>query len=190
MNVTLDHASHTYMVDGKPFSGPSVTQALAQCGLADYSFLDEEKRESCMARGTSIHWMCAIHDQGALNYRNLPHWMRPYRKAWMDFRKNTGFVPDMEWVEKSFVSPLGYCGTVDRKGHFGNFVYSVLDLKTGNVPAHARYQLALYAKAIRVINRIAVALRSDGTYTAKIYPTKELEYDYAIGCEAVRRFKP
>lgn len=190
--VFLDHEFHKYFVDGKPFPGPSVTQALAQCGIADFSFVDEEIRERSMARGQSAHWMLALHDQGALDYRRVPKAMRGYRKAWMEFRKNTGFTPERDWIERSFASPMGYCGTVDRKGSFldAKVGWCVLDLKTENVPAHAKFQLALYAKAIHVIGRIAVALRSDGTYTTKVYPVNELGVDYAIGIESVRRWRP
>lgn len=190
MTVTLDHESHVYTVDGQRFTGPSVTAALCQSGICDFSFLDEELRERSMARGTSVHWLTRLHDEGCLDYRRVPKAMRGYRKAWIKFRENTGFVPDPNWIERSFISPMGYAGTVDRKGSCAGMHYFVLDLKTENIPVHTKYQLALYAKAIHVLNRMAVALRSDGTYTVKIYPISELGVDYAIGVEAVRRWRP
>lgn len=191
MNVTLDHETHTYFVDGEPFKGPSVTQALAQCGLVDFSFVEEETRQRAMDRGTSVHWMTRLFDEGALDYRRVTKELKPYRRAWMEWKKASGFVPDRYWIERSFVSPLGYTGTIDRVGHLFDMSYAVVDLKSGtSIHPATKYQLAAYAHHAKVFRRIAVRLGGDGTYTVREYPFSEYQTDLAIFMEAVRRWQP
>lgn len=190
-SVTLDHETHRYYRDGELFQGPSVTGALSQCGLADFSFVDEEIRQRSMARGTSVHWACALFDQGALNHRNLPHALRPYMKAYKAWRKNSGFVPMQEWIEKSFISDLGFSGTIDRVGHLPGMRSVIVDLKTGtSVHPATKIQVAMYAHYAKVFRRMALLLRNDGTYSVREFPFSEFNIDLALGLEAVRRWKP
>lgn len=190
-SVTLDHETHRYFRDGVPFDGPSATAALAQCGLCDFSFVDEEIRQRSMARGTSVHWLTRLHDEGCLNYRTVPKRLRGYRKAWMEFRKSTGFVPDPFWTERSFISPLGFSGTIDRMGSFNGMRWATLDIKTGDgdVPEYTRYQLSLYCDETKTVERIGVKLHADGTYRVKPFPFSTFFTDKAIALEAVKRWR-
>jgi len=190
-NVTLEAESHRYFKDGVPFDGPSVTQALSQCGLADFSFVEEEMRQRCMARGTSVHWLTRLHDEGCLDYRRVPKALRGYRKGWMAFRKATGFVPDPFWTERSFISPLGFSGTIDRMGSFFGMRWATVDIKTGegDVPDWTRYQLSLYCEETKTVERIGVKLRPDGTYRVKPFPFSTFYTDKAIALEAIRRWR-
>jgi hypothetical protein len=191
MIVTLDHATHRYYRDGVLFQGPSVTQALAQCGLCDFSFVREEIRERSMSRGSSVHWLLALHDQGALDYRRVPKVFRGYRKAWMEFRKATGFVPDPLWTERSFISPLGFSGTIDRMGSLNGMRWVTLDIKTGegDVPEWCKYQLSLYCDETKTAERIGVKLRPDGTYRVKPFPFATFYTDRAIALESINRWR-
>src|SRR5271170_7195088 len=142
---------------------PSVTWILAQSGLCDFSHVEEETRRLAMDRGTSVHWMLQLHDQGALEYRKVPLKLRPYRKAYMDWRMASGFVP--EWIEKPFISHLGYAGTIDRTGTLpitGQYPHGsnvVLDFKTGGVQDWTRFQLAAYAMRMHANTSVAKTWR-------------------------------
>ena len=193
--ISLDQTTHTYSRDGVPFDGPSVTQALVYSGLADFSAVDEDVRQRAMQRGSNVHWMTALHDQGVLNYRKVPAPLRPFRKAYLAWRAASGFVPRKDWIERSFISDLGYAGTIDRVGDFNwtsgwSRSPAVIDLKSGSsIPVFTAVQLALYAHHVKVFRRIGVGLHSDGTYTTKEFPISDFQIDLAKGMEAVRRWK-
>lgn len=192
--ISLDPTTHTYYQDGVVFDGPSVTQALVYSGLADFSAVDEDVRQRAMERGSNVHWMLTLHDQGVLDYRRVPVPLRPYRKAYLRWRQDTGFIPRNDWIERSFVSHLGYAGTIDRIGDFTwingkNPGPAVVDFKSGSIPEFCRYQLALYANHAKIYRRIALCLRSDGTHTVKEYKFEDFGVDFAKGIEAIRRWR-
>lgn len=177
---------------------PSVTQILAAAGLCDFSFVDEEIRVASMQRGSAVHWMLQLEDEGKLNYRQVPLGLRPYRKAYLDWRNASGFAPEM--IEQQFISHFGFAGTLDRYGTFpktGMFPAgsrAVVDFKTGAAQDWVRYQLAAYSVRIhphpamaRTVRRIALTLRKDGTHQVKEFPAASWEHDFSVFIEAKRR---
>jgi len=173
---------------------PSVTQILARAGICDFSFGEEEIRVASMERGTSVHWLLQLEDEDALNYRQVPLRLRPYRKAYLDWKKASRFVPQL--IEYQFISHYGYAGTLDRFGYFDVPAMghaAVVDLKTGEIQDWVRYQLSAYAMRMhhipavaRTIRRIALALRADGTYRVKEFPRESWDVDWATFYEAKR----
>jgi len=176
----------------------SITQVLAKAGICDFSFVEEELRLYSMKRGTSVHWLTQLEDEGALNYRMVPRSLRGYRKAWNTWKKRSLFNPIL--IEYKFVSPFGYAGIIDRAGSFpATTMYlsgtsGVVELKTGEVPDWARYQLAAQAVGIerniavaRTIRRIALSLRPDGTYKIREFPLCTWDSDFAKFMHALRR---
>lgn len=195
--VLFDAAKHEYR-NSLGTLVPSVTQILAKDGLCDFSFVEEEIRVRAMERGTSVHWLLQLEDEGALNYRQVPIRLRPYRKAWLDWKRASGFVPEL--IEHQFISHYGYAGTIDRYGHFPptatwpNGSKAVIDLKTGEVSDWVRYQLVGYVMRMhpnpvmaRRIRRIAVALLANGTYSVREFPQSTWDSDWARFYEAKRR---
>lgn len=179
---------------------PSVTWILAQSGLCDFSFVEAEIRDRAMERGKSVHWMLQLEDQGALDYRRVPLRLRPYRQAYLLWKKASGFVP--EWIERSFISHYGYAGTLDRYGTLPATTMipvetqAVVDFKTtvGDVPNHTRFQLVAYAMRThahpgiaRRCRRIGLALHPNGTYGVKEFPVSTWDRDWAIFIQAKRR---
>lgn len=197
MSVLFDSATHQYRTAaGVPV--PSVTQIIAGAGLCDFSFVEEEVRIRSMERGTSVHWLLQLEDEGALNYRQVPIGLRPYRKAYLGWRRASGFLPEL--IEKQFISHYGYAGTLDRYGSFpptemfpmGS--WGVVDLKTGGVQEWTKWQLCAYSLAIhphpamaRTLRRIALSLHKDGTYQVKEFPSSTWEHDFAVFIEGKRR---
>ena len=195
--VLFDAASHSYRTaDGIPV--PSVTQILAKSGLCDFSFVEDEIRSRSMQRGNSVHWMLQFEDEGALNYRQVPMKLRPYRKAYRDWKLGSGFFPEL--IEEQFISHFGFAGTLDRYGRlpstwmFPAGSRAIVDFKTGEIQEWVRYQLAAYSIKIhshpamaRTVRRIALALRADGTYKVREFEAASWEKDFSIFMEAKRR---
>jgi hypothetical protein len=198
LTILFDRELHEYRdVQGRII--PSVTQILAYAGICDFSFVEEEIRIASMQRGTSVHWLLQLEDEGALDWRRVPIRLRPYRKAYQDWKKASGFIPDRNYIEKQFISHFGFAGTMDRYGAlppttlypFGSS--AIVDFKTGEIPDWVRFQLAAYARTIhenhqmaRNVRRIALALRSDGTYSVKEFPPQTFDYDWARFMKAKR----
>ena len=193
---TFDAEKHEFVRDGAVI--PSVTQVLVKAGICDFSFVEEEIRLRSMQRGTSVHWLLQLEDEGALNYRQVPRSLRGYRKAYLNWKRHSGFNPI--WVEKKFVSQYGYAGIIDRAGSFpATSMYlsgttAIVDFKTGEIPDWVRYQLAAYALAVepnlsmaRNLRRIALTLKSDATYKIKEYPLCTFDGDIARFIHELRR---
>jgi hypothetical protein len=192
--VYLDPATHTY-TDPSGAVVLSVTQILAKAGICDYSCVPQESRNRGMKRGTSVHWMLQLEDQGAINYRTVPKAMRGYRKAYCEWKRASGFNPLM--VEHSFIYG-DYAGTVDRAGSFpATTMYTsgtnaIVDIKTGTAaPDWTRYQLAAYAvgiigdqKLARFTRRIALLLTADGKYKVTEFPLCTFDIDWSKFCYA------
>ena len=191
----FDPETHIFTKDGARVF--SITQVLAKAGICDFSFVDEEIRNYSMKRGTSVHWLTQLEDEGALNYKTVPRSLRGYRKAWNAWKKFSLFFPIL--IEYQFCSPYGYAGIIDRAGSFpATTMYragtsAVVELKTGEVPDWARYQLAAQAVGIeqniavaRNIRRIAVSLRKDGTYNVKEFPLCTFDSDISKFFQALK----
>jgi len=144
-----------------------------------------------MKRGSSVHWMTQLEDQGALNYRMVPKALRPFRKGWNDWKKATGFKPIA--IEHIFTWDNA-AGIMDRVGTFPASTmhptgsHALIDLKTGHGPIQdwVRYQLSAYSvgwmqsvQLARYLRRIAVLLKPDGTYSVKEFPREDFDRDYS-----------
>jgi hypothetical protein len=176
----FDPVRHEFWQNGH--RKPSVTQVLAMAGICDFSCVDAELREYSMKRGTAVHWLTQLEDEGGLNYRTVPKNLRGYRKAFNTWKKRSGFL--VTQIETKFVSKFGFAGIIDRVGMFppNPFLQSastaVVDIKTGDIADWVRFQLTPYTVAAagdnptiaEGIRRIALRLFPDGTYKIKEFP--------------------
>ena len=181
--VQFDPVKHEFRRDGILF--PSVTQILRAAGKCNFDFVEQDVLIHAQNRGQSVHWMCQLEDQGALNPRKVPRSLRGYRKAWKAFKANCGFIPDPEWTERKFASGYWYAGIIDRAGILGN-TFAVVDLKTGSITDAARLQLTAYTLAIEPrpalaswIRRVAVRLNRNGTYNIREWDWRSYHQDLA-----------
>lgn len=195
----FDPVSHTY-TDSRGKNLPSVTWILSNGGLCDFSFVKREARLNAMMRGKNVHWTLQLDDEGVLNYRTVPAWLRPFRKAYRAWKTASGFVP--HHIEHMVVSPHGYAGMLDRTGSFPPTALfplgsvAIVDLKTGDgkVQEWVKYQLAAYLMALHVqvaqcrrYRRIGVALHSNGLYSVREFPVATLSHDFATFMEKKRK---
>jgi hypothetical protein len=144
-----------------------VTRALAIGGACDYSFCDEEAKW----RGGEIHRMTELYDRGTLNSKSVPVEIAGFLAAHMKFMRETAFIcTEIEREVKS--TKLGLRGRLDRYGLMKG-KRTVVDFKSGAVNPATALQLALYGNLYDAGNcsqRIAVQLKSDGTYSVKVFP--------------------
>jgi len=185
----FDALKHEFWKDGKRCF--SVTQVLANAGICDFSFVEAEVREYSMKRGTAVHWLTQLEDEGGLNYRTVPKPLRGYRKAFNTWKQRSGFVATA--IETKFVSKFGFAGIIDRVGLFPPTPFfptastAVVDIKTGDVADWVRLQLTPYTVAAagdnptiaEGIRRIALRLFPDGTYKVKEFPRSTWLGDWA-----------
>jgi hypothetical protein len=125
--------------------------------------------------GTAVHRMTELHDLDDLDTDSLSQELLPFLTAWMRFRAETGFVPEL--IEQRFHHPaLGFAGTLDRTGVIGGR-RAVVDIKKmlrlGPVIGIqlAAYQELCRVNGVEVLDRYGLGLRADGTY--RLQPFKD-----------------
>jgi len=180
--VLFDPTLHQYRnEEGRIF--PSVTEVIRGSG----KFFYRNAQES-IERGTKVHKMLEKYDLGS---SRCPAALRPYKNAYRDWKRSVEFVPLV--VERPFISPYGYAGTVDRTGYIGpKLEQCVLDLKTGvAVPEWCRLQLVAYGMHAfgRPVRRIALRLSPEGKAYVKEYPLSSFLVDWAEFMELLRRHR-
>lgn len=175
--LLFDAATHTYTLDGAVV--PSVTDVLKEAGLLDNTWSNEEARE----RGTAVHEACLYFDQDDLDEESVAREYTGYVRAYAKFRAESGFAPElMEY--QVHCEKFRYAGTLDRVGLIGKRKVLV-DLKTcnGAVPLSTRWQTAAYANCLphaATLERLAVALRADGSYQLTQYGVREYPQDLNV----------
>lgn len=195
--VTLDHDTHLYYDEGQVIPCQSVTGILDESGISNYDSVPKEFRDRGMYRGTQVHWMIRLQMQGILNYRKVPVFLRPYRKAFNTWLNRSGFIP--VWTERSFFHPtFGFTGTLDLAGRFTVAKYdtdgmtAIIDIKTGySVMEWVKLQLCAYSTFVysdlrraRYVRRIALLLKPDGTYRIREFPIETWDLDFATFIQA------
>jgi hypothetical protein len=185
---------HKYWNDGREI--PSVTQILNRAGLVSPFAMDGEAQW----RGSEVHRLCAEEDLSGIStdLRTIDPRLRGFIRAWRLYRQESGFLP-VE-IEKRIDDPSSqYSGRLDRagirSGLNGETVSMIIDLKTskaGSVADYVRYQLVAYAHAFQpghIFERVAVALKPDGRYNCRVYPTTDFQTDLHKWFHIVRSVK-
>lgn len=191
--LEYDSQRHVYYRDAREI--PSVTQILEAAGLVS-NFM---KDEAAAKRGTDVHAWTAADDTHGVDLRSVPKEYRGYLRAWRKYRVDSGFYPTV--IEERMDSEIwGYAGRIDRIGMRSTldarkFIDVITDIKTnksGAVPAYVKYQLVAYAHAYapgQIFERIAVALKPDGSYNCKVYGIQDFQIDLAEWLQIVEKVK-
>lgn len=179
--ILFDESAHRYTVDG--IIRPSVTTILKEFGL----YPDYQPDPKYMERGTAVHKLTELYDQGEVTEQGWEEWRRadaavedpfwkltPYLDAYLQFLMD--FSPTWTHIEsRVFSANLNVCGTLDRAGII-NGKRCVLDIKaTNSMPATCTgLQLAAYVMMhalpdFRSVSRIGLALSDDGKYKIAYY---------------------
>jgi hypothetical protein len=165
VTLTFDAVAHRYSADGVPLV--SVTQAIREAGLmGDTSFWTAEARD----RGTFVHAMTQMADEGDLDEETLDPSLEPYLVAYRAFLAD--HRPTWSHIETPRADlALRYAGTVDRAGRLKGIKHPVvLDVKSGAPADWVRFQLSAYKHLVAaelgaaLIARYALYLSPDGSY--------------------------
>jgi hypothetical protein len=190
--LKFDPENHAYTLNGRPVL--STTQLITKAIGNLWADMPVEQNVNSLIFGTAVHAGCKLLDEGTLNWSTVDETIVPRLQAWEQFRKRwdceiTGMEVPMASVRYQFA------GTADRfvtlPGHDGTFI---LDIKTGDIKPIVRLQLAgyglLYDETHRKkhAGRIAVQLKSDGSYHAKWFKQKS-DYRTFLACLEVAQFK-
>ena len=179
--LTLDK-DHVYR-DGNGAIIPGVTSILKAAGLIDATWFNDYARD----RGTLVHEACALYDRDDLDEQSLDPELEPYVRAWIKFRADSGFAPEL--VEHIVSNPLrGYAGKLDVTGVMNGHKY-VIDRKSGAVQAWAGIQLAAYEACLPCPHkRAAIELDSDGKYRLIEY-TDRNDFNVFLSALALTNWK-
>ncbi len=161
--VELD-ALHRYWLGGRELDGCTTT--LASVGLLDRSRYTEEARD----RGTYVHECIHADLDGDLSEASVEPARLGYLVAARAYLRESGLEPIV--VERSLADSVrSIAGKPDVIGRIRTR-FTLPDWKTGDRARWHGYQLAWYEHLARVnglveglVDRVAVYLREDGTYT-------------------------
>jgi hypothetical protein len=160
ITITEDHV-YTLPSGQHPVS---VTQVLSGVGIIDSTWFTAH----AALRGTYVHKACELYDLGKLDLNTVDTIIEPYVSAYIQFRHDTGFVPEL--IEASgYNSMYDYAGTLDRAGKM-NGANTLIDLKSGSLPKWVRWQTAAYQHLdcvpleFKGCIRYGLQLRQEGTY--------------------------
>ncbi len=189
----FDAARHVYTWQGQ--RRVSVTQVLDATGHKCKFYKEGHYKD----RGTAVHFVTELHDQGELDeplFRQndllLPPPLRicGFYDGWCEFLADTR--PEIIYLEKRVFSPaLNVAGTIDRVIKLAG-QYGVLDLKTGTLPESAAVQTAGYSLILfdgqippSGWMRWALQLKANGKYKLKPYTSGR---DYLQFIKAVKDY--
>lgn len=181
--LQFDAEAHVYAIGDRRL--PSVTQVLADVGVADFS--DPHFSDDVKARGRRIHHAIALDVEEALDDDTVTAELQPYIEGWRRFVAESSV--EIEFWERPVCDPaLGYAGTLDGivilpQGR-GPTRRTVLDVKRALYPS-AGPQVAAYARCARdlypspvLLNRAALVLPGDGSYRLHMLVDATDEYTF------------
>lgn len=183
----IERTDEQYCVDGqKLWRVTHVIRSISRSFIPD----DEAARE----RGIAVHQACRFFDEDGPDFeKNLTEMLddqiRPYLHAWVTFRKEMDFTPQV--IEQPIIMrELGYAGTPDRYGKLG-VTRAVVDIKTGLATKDTPLQTIAYAGGISgsPSARVAVELRANGRYNLIEYPVADWHADWACWISMLNIFK-
>lgn len=192
MDATFQFVAETHQYfNAQRVLRPSVTQILQGVGLVDYSHVRDEVLERKAEIGTAAHAACHYHDEGDLNIASVDPAVLPYVNAWLLFRQEAKFVPELiEHRGIATVDGMEYGFTLDRLGMFDGRPWLIEIKCTAGVeiswgPQLAAYELALRPTTRMALRRMAVHLKPNGKYSLiEFSDAKDYQiFKWALGVE-------
>lgn len=168
--LSYDETNHEYFIaDGKKITIPSVTQLMRLTGVIGED--DYKPSPIYMVRGTDVHAMTELADDGRYMPEMLLEEYRPFMAAYQQFLDEH----DIEYVDREqtvFSDDLFYAGRFDRLWEVDGML-TLTDIKTGYPARWHRIQLAAYQTALDEVGIEVQAL-------ADLYLSKEGTYQFKV----------
>lgn len=171
----FDPNTHTYYMGESKVTG--ATEALSRTGLRPptqfSSRVHAANFEYAGERGTAIHRMCELDDNGNLGTYD-PN-LAGYLEAWRTFKNVYQYTPDPDVTERPVVHVDGFGVTPDSAGRseFLGGYYVVVERKTRALKDYDEFQVAAQRLAIaEMIGKdcqggLVVGLHADGRYDVR-----------------------
>jgi hypothetical protein len=173
----------------------SVSRVLSSCDV--YGYPKTTKNVVAMNKGTAIHYMTTLVDEGLLSSGEvLEEAHTGHIIAYESFCKDYSFVP--EFTEKPmYHSKYLYAGTPDKYGItiIGDAgLRTLIELKTGMPNPGYFLQVSAYKEILLdneyPVDRILILYTSnDGRYTISEPPSPEIDFKVFLSCLNVWRWK-
>ena len=183
--LSLDEATHTYRLDGRPLI--SVTQALNEGGFGSWQkWCEPAALEYASALGRAVHDAIHFYEEGSLDIDSIDPAVMPRLQAYEKFLLETGAVA-IATEQRVHNTLYGYAGTDDWNGLFDD-EKAIIDYKSGVVHPSVGLQLAGYCgcfPAPSTFRRFSLQLRSDATYRLHEYPRSEFREEFGVFCGQV-----
>ncbi len=144
---TFNEDTHTYRLGDREI--PGHTRVLDLGGLVPYGAIAPDILERKSAIGRAVHFACFLHDEGKA-FVSDPH-IRGYIDAWIDFRKQTGFMPSLREHRGLYqFNGLSFGMQIDALGKFPPHQReAVVEIKTcSTILPHHGVQLAAQAAGV------------------------------------------
>lgn len=149
---------------------PRVTHIIEACGLINTAFYTEAGAN----RGTDIHLLTQLIDEGLLKYNDV---VNNEYEGWLSAYFN--FLNENEVIIKEIEKTVIYKGQYPYKGHIDRIAIVngekyIIDIKTGQIIKWHGIQLAGYGLAYDVeVKRAILKLEKNGKYRFKT----KIKYD-------------
>lgn len=167
-DITCDE-DHIYRVND--IIKPGVTEILEGSGFIDSKWFTPESAQ----RGTYVHKAVELFHTVGLDISSVHSSLMPYFSGYLKFIDDLKWKAVKELVEKPlYHSVYQYCGRIDVPfynvdgGKEGGI--DLVDIKTGSLPFHVKYQLEGYGELLRnagykIHNLWTLLLPGNGTYS-------------------------
>lgn len=170
--LRFDEPTHTYWLGDRKLPGTTTVLGI----LGGYEGIPARILQKAAERGTAVHKITELDDDGTLDYATLDDELAGYLEGWWRFKEERKpIILDAE--VPGFHPKLLYAGTRDRRLIIGNKA-GILDIKSSyrlmpsTGPQTAAYKEIFNAnvpKADQVKHRWGLRLGRDGTYELKEY---------------------
>lgn len=161
--LVFDEEQHVFYLD--KYRIPSVSQIMRHAGIQpDVSFLPKEFLE----RGSFVHWITELVDQGIMDWNLIPVEMVPFVSAYEMFSDNNK-IEVFESEKIVFNADMIYAGILDRVWTI-NGTRQLSDIKTGTYTKWHKVQLTAYNLTQQEENISSLYLTKEGNYQLKTYP--------------------
>lgn len=188
--VYLDE-THEYFLDGKRLV--SVTEAIRESGLSDFSNINHDVLKHAQERGIAVHRATHYLDEGDLDWATVSPEIEPYVRAWERFKADTGVIIN-ETEQPLYHATMGFAGTPDRIIQL-NGQAGTLDIKTYDPDNTTGMQLAGYSylrfgpqRVYNTPKRWGLWLKNDGRYSLKEYEDRGDEAVF-MACVTIAKWK-
>lgn len=170
----FDPAKHEYRLGSRLL--PGFSQIRIACGI-NHRYGSELESQMAMDRGKAVHRCTELYDQGKIVWSTVKDEIYGYLMAWIKFREETGYIPNMKFRETPMYHPLYLYATIPDCGD-GKFSATkgggtaLVEIKTGAKEDWHTLQTAaqeLILPKRKNKKRIVVYLEDDGTYKADVH---------------------